>query len=80
MSIKDKKKIKITKDYTNPKPLDKKQILEAKDKLDEFDKIDDIRIKTIYRKNFLERLLFENKESLENFESNLVNLYSNYSF
>ena len=57
----------IIKNYTYPKPLSKIQINESIKRLKEFDSIDEKTVKTIERRNYLESLLFENKELLKQF-------------
>ena len=60
-----KKRVSVHKNFSYPLPLSKKKIRDAKNKLDQLDKNDEIRVKTMERRNFLESFLYEKREWLE---------------
>lgn len=62
----------VQKEDVLPLPLNETQIKEAKAKLDDLDKHDETRIKTMERRNFLETFLLDKKEWLETNEALIV--------
>lgn len=52
----------INTTYTYPLPLSDDQIVSSRKLLNELDKIDENRLKTIERRNYLETYLYEKRE------------------
>ena len=75
-----KTKIPVNKNYTYPLPLSRKKLREAKSKLDTLDRNDDLRLRTMERRNFLESFLYDKKEWLESSQdTKKVIIYVNFS-
>jgi hypothetical protein len=65
-----KHKLRIESEHSYPKPFTKKDITDALNKLDSLDKFDEMRIKTMERRNTLETYLFDKKQWLDSEDAN----------
>ncbi len=60
-----RREVKLQLTHSYPLPLNKKQLRQAKEKLDQLDRNDELRLRTMERRNFLETFLYDKREWLE---------------